>query len=267
MTPSFPTLSTSWFGLGLALILGLVVGRYVWAVAFAYTRLLLVDAQARAQVDANIPLESIPDARLLWRALIVGLHIVYPRPAGDATPAWTVWFPAGFLALLYVLAAAYTPDIASAMALAWASSLLLLLSLIDAYTRFLPDALTLPLLWVGLALSLLGVTPVPPSEALAAVMLAYASLWLIAWAFRFLRGKDGMGGGDIKLLAAIGAWVGWPDVFLVLLGASLGGIGTALILRLWQPEHAKALDNPYAFGPYLASAAMALLWLRALGVT
>jgi len=67
--------------------------------------------------------------------------------------------------------------------------------------------------------------------------------------------------------ATIGAWVGWPDVFLVLLWASLAGIGVALIIKRWKPEQAQALDDQYAFGPHLATAATALLWLRALGVT
>jgi len=244
-----------WISTALAALAGALLGRYLWAVAYGYAQLFKHD-------DASTtPPDTPPDARLLGRALRCGLRRGFARiPAGGA-PAWLAYVPATILAVVYALLTAQGGHLACALALAWAVALLLLLALIDARTSLLPDALTLPLLWTGLAAALMGVGLVAPADALAAVMIAYAALWLLAWLFLRLRGRDGMGGGDVKLLAAIGAWVGWPDVFLVLLCASVSGLCYALAVA-----RGRDLGGQHPFGPHLAGATVVWLVLRALGL-
>ncbi len=143
---------------------------------------------------------------------------------------------------------------AGAALFAWT---LLALALIDYDTQFLPDDLTLPLLWAGLAFNLAG-TFAPLGAAVIGAMAGYASLWLVYWGFKLATGKEGMGYGDFKLLAAIGAWLGWAALPLVILLSSVVGatIGIAMIVAR---RHGR--DKPMPFGPYLAAAgAIALFW-------
>ncbi|GAB6066808.1 A24 family peptidase [Methylothermus subterraneus] len=134
---------------------------------------------------------------------------------------------------------------------------LIALSGIDLDHQLLPDALTLPLLWLGLLSSLAGGFTDPASAILGAA-LGYGILWSVYQLFRLLTGKEGMGYGDFKLLAAAGAWLGWQMLPLILLLASLLGatIGLSLTLVLGRDK-----NTPLPFGPYLALAAwIALLW-------
>ncbi|HEU0229475.1 MAG TPA: A24 family peptidase [Burkholderiaceae bacterium] len=129
-----------------------------------------------------------------------------------------------------------------------AAGMLLALALIDARTSLLPDALTLPLLWLGLAIAWLG-GPVSLDDAVAGAMVGYGLLWLLFQAFRAVRGRDGMGYGDFKLLAALGAWLGPHPALLALLAACLGGLLFACVRqKTWRPAGA------YPFGPFLALA-------------
>ncbi|MDF4023914.1 A24 family peptidase [Luteibacter sp. PPL201] len=137
--------------------------------------------------------------------------------------------------------------------------LLIALSGIDARTQLLPDELNYPLLWIGLGLTLIpGWQPLPvsPSSAILAALIGYLSLWSIYWLFKLLTGKEGMGHGDFKLLAALGAWMG-PSALLpiVLLSSLIGAIvgGTLMALR----RHDR--DVPMPFGPYIAAAGW--VWL------
>jgi len=240
-----------------AALFGLLLGRYTWFVAEGYARLLAPNDNVDT---AHATTATPPDARLLGRALRYALrHVVTCAPADRGHAHWA-YLPAAVLAVVYVLLSA-VPIHASTFALAWAVALLMLLAFIDARTQLLPDALTLPLLWTGLAAAHMGLGQVPLADALAATMIAYAALWLLAWLFLHLRGRDGMGGGDIKLLAAIGAWVGWPDVFLVLLCASVTGLCYAFVVA--RRHH---LHGQHPFGPHLAGATIVLLMLRVIGM-
>ena len=129
------------------------------------------------------------------------------------------------------------------------------LAFIDADTSFLPDDITLPLLWGGLLVNLFGLF-VPISEAVVGAMAGYLALWLVYWAFKLLTGKEGMGYGDFKLLAAIGAWMGWQALPVVILASSIAGviIGGGMILS-GRAARGQALP----FGPYLAVAGVAVL--------
>jgi leader peptidase (prepilin peptidase)/N-methyltransferase len=127
---------------------------------------------------------------------------------------------------------------------------LLALTLIDADTQLLPDDLTLPLLWAGLLVNLWGLFA-PLASAVIGALAGYLSLWTIYWVFKLVRGKEGMGYGDFKLLAALGAWLGWQMLPLIVLVSSVVGavVGVALIV-LKGRDH----NVPMPFGPYLAVA-------------
>jgi leader peptidase (prepilin peptidase)/N-methyltransferase len=141
---------------------------------------------------------------------------------------------------------------------------LIALTFIDLDVQLLPDSLTLPLLWLGLLASLADSGALPhslpsdPASAIAGAAIGYASLWAIYHVFRLLTGKEGMGYGDFKLLAALGAWLGWQMLLpIVLLSAGVGAIvGIALIATRRQQR-----GNPMPFGPFLAAAGwLSMMW-------
>jgi len=134
---------------------------------------------------------------------------------------------------------------------------LIALAVIDLRTTLLPDSITLPLLWLGLVLNLVGIYTDTASSLIGAVA-GYMSLWLVYHAFRLLTGKEGMGFGDFKLFALIGAWLGWQLLPLVILLSSLVGAIVGISLILFQ---GRDRAQPIPFGPYLAAAGfIALLW-------
>lgn len=142
----------------------------------------------------------------------------------------------------------------AALLFAWA---LLALTFIDFDTQLLPDAITLPLLWLGLLFNLSG-TFVSLNSAVTGAIAGYLALWSVYWLFKLATGKEGMGYGDFKLLAAIGAWLGWQMLPVVILLSSLVGavVGVTLIIAL---RHGRNIPIP--FGPYLAGGGLiALLW-------
>ncbi|BCK88663.1 type 4 prepilin-like proteins leader peptide-processing enzyme [Sideroxyarcus emersonii] len=146
----------------------------------------------------------------------------------------------------------------AALVFIWA---LLALTFIDFDTQLLPDDITLPLLWLGLLLNLNGVYTSLPNAVIGAAA-GYLCLWSVYWAFKLTTGKEGMGYGDFKLLAVIGAWLGWQLLPLVILLSSLVGavVGIALILFA---KHGRNIPIP--FGPYLAGGGLiALFWGLAL---
>lgn len=144
--------------------------------------------------------------------------------------------------------------LAGALLLTW---ILIALTFIDFDKLLLPDQLTLPLLWVGLILNLSG-QYVALSDAVIGAAAGYMVLWSLYWAFKLLTGKEGMGYGDFKLLAALGAWLGWQSLPLILILSSCVGaiLGISLIVIKRHQQ-----GTPMPFGPYLAIAGwIALLW-------
>lgn len=137
------------------------------------------------------------------------------------------------------------------------SVMLLALALIDARTRLLPDDLTLPLLWAGLLFNLHG-GQVPLADAVIGAVAGYLSLWSVYWLFKLVTGKEGMGYGDFKLLAALGAWLGWMVLpLIILLSSVLGAIAGLTLMALSRHEKGQAMP----FGPYLAVAGwVAFVW-------
>jgi leader peptidase (prepilin peptidase)/N-methyltransferase len=139
-----------------------------------------------------------------------------------------------------------------ALAFTW---MLVALTFIDADTTLLPDDLTLPLLWLGLGANIIG-TFVPLKDAVVGAIAGYLVLWSIYWLFKLTTGKEGMGYGDFKLLAALGAWMGWKALLPIVLLSSLVGavVGVVLIVLARRGR-----EIPIPFGPYLAAAGFIVL--------
>jgi leader peptidase (prepilin peptidase)/N-methyltransferase len=142
----------------------------------------------------------------------------------------------------------------TALLLTWS---LIALTMIDADTQLLPDQITLPLLWLGLICNAFGFYT-SLEDALWGAVFGYLSLWSVYWAFKLITGKEGMGFGDFKLLAALGAWMGWQSLPIIILLSSLVGaiIGISLMVI-----NNKDRNTAIPFGPYLAIAGwIAFLW-------
>jgi len=138
---------------------------------------------------------------------------------------------------------------------------LIALTFIDADTTLLPDSLTLNLLWLGLLVNTFS-TFTPLREAVIGAVAGYLILWTIYWLFKLLTGKEGMGYGDFKLLAALGAWFGWKMLLPILLLSSIVGAAVGMVLVVLAR---RGKDVPIPFGPYLAAAGyIALLYGHAL---
>ena len=134
---------------------------------------------------------------------------------------------------------------------------LVALAFIDLDTTFLPDDLTLPLMWAGIVSAALGWIPATLTASVGGAVAGYLSLWFVFHAYRLIRGKEGMGAGDFKLLAALGAWMGWQAIpSIILLSSAVGAIvGIALIVFR---QHDR--EVPIPFGPYLAGGGIAALF-------
>nr|WP_319566745.1 A24 family peptidase [uncultured Rhodoferax sp.] len=144
---------------------------------------------------------------------------------------------------------------ANASALAWCgfAAAVVALAMIDWDTTLLPDALTLPLLWAGLVAAALNLTHVGLAESLWGAVGGYMSLWLVYWAFKLATGKEGMGFGDFKLFAALGAWFGWQALIPIILMASIIGAVVGIAMKFSSGLR----EGGYIpFGPFLAGAGL-----------
>ena len=134
---------------------------------------------------------------------------------------------------------------------------LIALAFIDLDTQFLPDSLTLPLLWAGIASAAFGWIPVSLKDSVLGAMAGYLSLWFVFHAYRIIRGREGMGAGDFKLLAALGAWMGWLAIpSIILLSSAVGALVGIALIALRNHDR----DVPIPFGPYLAGGGVAALF-------
>jgi leader peptidase (prepilin peptidase)/N-methyltransferase len=145
-------------------------------------------------------------------------------------------------------------ETATALALSYA---LIALTFIDFDRQLLPDSITLPFLWLGLALSLFNIFTDARASLIGAIA-GYLSLWFVYHLFRLLTQKEGMGYGDFKLLALLGAWLGWTMLPAIILLSSLVG---AILGTVWLSLSNQHRETPLPFGPYLAAAGwLTLMW-------
>ena len=192
----------------------------------------------------NIPVLSYLLLRGKCATCGAGISLRYP----------TVELVTGLLTLCLAWYFPFSWALLGAVLFTWA---LLVLTMIDMDHKLLPDDITLPLLWMGLLFNL-GGTYVSLADAVVGAMAGYLILWSVYWLFKLVTGKEGMGYGDFKLLAALGAWLGWQALPLIILLSSLVGAvcGIALIII-----KGRGREIPIPFGPYLAAAGwICLLW-------
>ncbi|MBL4781342.1 MAG: prepilin peptidase [Porticoccaceae bacterium] len=254
--------------LPLSLILGLVVGSFLNVVIYRLP-LQLQNSWRHDAMDflgQEPPAESkkfslvyppsrCPSCETLikpWHNIpIIGYLLLKGRCKSCAEPI-SLQYPAvelicGLLTLAVVYHFGFTAQAALAILFTW---MLVALTGIDVNHQLLPDSLTLPLLWLGLLVNISG-TFVALADAVAGAAAGYLILWSVYWAFKLITGKEGMGHGDFKLLAALGAWLGWQQLpMIILLSSAVGAlIGTIGILLYGRERQAQI-----AFGPYLAIA-------------
>jgi leader peptidase (prepilin peptidase) / N-methyltransferase len=147
---------------------------------------------------------------------------------------------------------------AHAQSLVWCgfAAALVALAAVDWDTTLLPDSINQPLLWAGLTAALLGWT-VPLDQAFKGALVGYLSLWSVYWLFKLTTGKEGMGYGDFKLLAALGAWLGWQMVLPIVLGASVIGAVVGIAMKM----NSSLREGRYVpFGPFLAGGGLVVLF-------
>ncbi|CAN5343212.1 A24 family peptidase [soil metagenome] len=258
---------------GCAGILGLVVGSFLNVVIHRLPKMMERDWQLQAAEVRGEPAPDLPVVNLfkprsrcphcghmitaLENIPVVSWVALRGRCSACKAPI-SIRYPAVelFTCIVSALIAwkyGATVQTAGALLLAWA---LIAAAFIDADTQLLPDDITLPLLWLGLLFNL-GAVYVPLPEAVIGAVAGYLVLWSIYWVFRLLTGKEGMGYGDFKLLAALGAWLGWQMLPAIVLLSSVVGavIGVALMVFA---RHGR--DKAMPFGPYLAGAGLLALF-------
>jgi leader peptidase (prepilin peptidase) / N-methyltransferase len=257
------------------LLLGLLIGSFLNVVVYRLPLMLERDwkAQAREILDlANEPAQAtfnliLPNSQCPncgheirpWENIPVLSYLALRGKCSNCKTAISVRYPlvelaCGLLSAYVAWHFGFTWQTAGMLLLTWG---LLAMSLIDADHQLLPDALVLPLLWLGLIANYFGLF-VSLGDALWGAVAGYLSLWSVYWLFKLVTGKEGMGYGDFKLLAMLGAWGGWQVLPLTILLSSLvGAVLGVIMLRLRNAE----TSTPIPFGPYLAIAGwIALLW-------
>ena len=198
----------------------------------------------RIRAIENVPVVSYLFLRGRCAACSAGIPARYPL----------IELTTAIASVVTALHFGFSLQAAAALGFTWA---IIPLCVIDYDRQLLPDNITLPLLWAGLALSLWGVF-VDSQASIIGALAGYLSLWAIYHLFKLATGKEGMGYGDFKLLAAIGAWVGWQALPVVILFSSIVGAATGILLILLK---GRERSQPIPFGPFLACAGwITLLW-------
>jgi len=258
-----------------ALILGLVVGSFLNVIIHRLPKMLERDWKAQARdilglpagpegprYNLMLPASTCPHCGhkiRAWENIPVVSYLALKGKCSQCQAPISKRYP-----LVELASGVLSAFIAWHFGFGWAAGAMMLLtwgllamSLIDADHQLLPDALVLPLLWLGLIVNAFGLFATLP-DALWGAVGGYLALWIVFWLFKLVTGKEGMGHGDFKLLAMLGAWGGWQVLPLTILLSSLvGAILGVILLRLRNAAH----STPIPFGPYLAIAGwIALLW-------
>jgi len=256
-----------------SLLLGLLLGSFLNVLIYRLPKMMARDWQAECLVMQGKPAQTATPYNLFHpRSSCPDCH--QPICAGDNIPLLSYVLLKGrcrhcantispryplveLLSALLMALVSWQFGYSSVTFFAWLLCLALIaLTFIDFDSQLLPDSLTLPLLWLGLLFNLkLGFTDL--HSAVIGAMAGYLLLWSIYWLFKLCTGKEGMGYGDFKLLAALGAWYGWPMLPAILLLSSLLGAAVGMTLIV---SGRRGRDSAMPFGPFLAIAGLAALF-------
>ncbi len=261
---------------GLVFVLGLLVGSFLNVVIHRLPKMMEAEWQAQC---AELRGETVPEIPRynLWTPRSACPHCGHAITALENIPvlSW-LWLRGRCsgcgapISVRYPLVELLTAALSAAVAWKWGASVetagalllvwtLVALAFIDLDTTLLPDSLTLPLVWLGLLFNLGGHFASLPDAVIGAIA-GYLVLWSVYWLFKLVTGKEGMGFGDFKLLAALGAWLGWQLLPITILLSSVVGaaVGIAMILLI---KHDRRVPIP--FGPYLAGGGVVALFFGA----
>lgn len=259
----------------MAAVLGLLVGSFLNVVIYRYPNLLKYQwsKQSFEWLNEEDYKETAPDGLIspasrcgncgasvrAWQNIPVISYLLLRGKCAACQQRIAVRYPlveilTAMLSAFVMWRFGWTPQAAFALLLTWA---LIALSFIDIDHQLLPDDIVLPVLWLGLGLSLVPLFA-EPEDAIIGAIAGYLSLWMVFQLFKLATGKEGMGYGDFKLLALLGAWFGWqllPQIVLIsTVAGSIVGILLIVLRRLGR-------ENPIPFGPYIAAAGwIAMIW-------
>jgi leader peptidase (prepilin peptidase)/N-methyltransferase len=256
-------------------IFGLLIGSFLNVVVYRLPKMMERDWKQQAREALELPEEHagetfnlvLPNSRCPhcaheikpWENIPVISYLFLRGKCSSCKAPISMRYPlveltCGLLSAYVAWHFGFTPQTAAFLLLTWG---LLAMSLIDVDHQLLPDSLVLPLLWLGLIVNYLGLFT-SLENALWGAIAGYLSLWSVYWLFKLVTGKEGMGYGDFKLLAMLGAWGGWQVLPLTILFSSLvGAVLGVIMLKLRNQD----TSTPIPFGPYLAIAGfIALLW-------
>ncbi len=264
-----------WFLYACLLPLGLLVGSFLNVVIYRLP--LMMEARWRHDCCELLEVEEKQDDQRLtlatpnshcpsckapvkpWQNIPIISYLILGGKCGNCSTRISLRYPIieGVTGLLTLALGFYfgpTPALVGAILLTWA---LIALTMIDVDHQLRPDDITLPLLWLGLVFNYFG-TFVTLEQAVLGAVFGYGILWSVYWAFKLFTGKEGMGYGDFKLLAALGAWMGWQSLPLIILLSSLVGAVVGIALMIIKQ---RGKEVPIPFGPYLAAAGwITLVW-------
>ncbi len=246
-------------------LLGLLIGSFLNVVIYRMPKMLERQWQQAAKETLDLPLNEdeqerfnllVPPSRCPtckapiqpWRNIPIVSYLLLKGKCGACHTGISCRYPLveALTAIVFALVAWRFGYEAKTFAVLAFSAVLLAAIFIDADTQLLPDQLTLPLMWLGLLVNLQGMFT-SPQEAIWGAVLGYMSLWTIFQVFKLITQKEGMGYGDFKLLAALGAWLGVSMLPIIILCSAIVGLIFALIMKVTK-------DQPMPFGPYLAIA-------------
>lgn len=257
-----------------ALPFGLIIGSFLNVVILRFPEQLKNSWRRESEDFLGLPSEPVEKISLVtpasrcpscgaaikpWHNIPVISYVFLRGKCTSCSTAISIQYP--LVELLCGIATAFIVyqlglSITSAYCLLF-TWVLIALTGIDYHDQLLPDQITLPLLWIGLFVNLNG-TFVPLNEAVIGAIAGYLSLWSVFWIFKLVTGKEGMGYGDFKLLAALGAWMGWQMLPLIIVLSTFVGAVVGIIGIMTK---AKERQMPIAFGPFLAMAGwIALIW-------
>lgn len=257
------------------LFMGLIVGSFLNVVIYRLPIMMesqwrtdccelleVEEKQTEQKLNLAVPNSHCPkcgDAIKAWQNIPVLSYLLLAGKCHNCRAKISIRYPlieliSGLMTLSLMLYFDASLALLGAMLFTWA---LITLTMIDVDQQLLPDDITLPLLWLGLLLNV-NETFVSLESAVIGAAIGYLSLWSVFWLFKLVTGKDGMGYGDFKLLAALGAWMGWQAIPLIILLSSVVGAVIGIALMVLQR---RGKDIPIPFGPYLAMAGwISLLW-------